>query len=113
MHTFWVRLNAVVFFGFTVLLCLSLLTAIRYARLASRQVCRNRLTHTRRLTALFDHSTIGHRDYGTVHQLNINKLIQLCVRASSIYFWRGRGCIHLSLSYYMACKDLAASFYQF
>lgn len=24
-------------------------------------------------------STIGHRDYGTVHQLNINKLIQLCV----------------------------------
>lgn len=29
MHTFWVRLNAVVFFGFTVLLCLSLLTAVR------------------------------------------------------------------------------------
>jgi hypothetical protein len=25
------------------------------------------------------HSTIGHRDYGSVHQLNINKLIQLCV----------------------------------
>jgi hypothetical protein len=29
MHTFWVRLNAVVFFGFTVLLCLSVLTAVR------------------------------------------------------------------------------------
>ncbi|GAB5034928.1 signal peptidase complex subunit partial [Nannochloropsis oceanica] len=50
MHTFWVRLNAVVFFGFTVLLCLSLLTAF---------------------------STYGHRDYGTVKQLSINKLIQL------------------------------------
>ena len=28
MHTVWVRLNAVVFFGLTVLLCLSLLAAL-------------------------------------------------------------------------------------
>ena len=28
MHTIWVRLNAVVFFGLTVLLCLSLLAAL-------------------------------------------------------------------------------------
>lgn len=28
MHTVWVRLNAVVFFGLTVLLCLSILAAI-------------------------------------------------------------------------------------
>lgn len=37
MHTFWVRLNAVVFFGFTVLLCLSLLTAFRSERACQKQ----------------------------------------------------------------------------
>ena len=36
MHTVWVRLNAVVFFGLTVLLCLSLLAALSKYGHASR-----------------------------------------------------------------------------
>jgi len=36
MHTVWVRLNAVVFFGLTVLLCLSLLAALSKYGYASR-----------------------------------------------------------------------------
>ena len=38
MHTIWVRLNAVVFFGLTVLLCLSLLAALSKIGHANRHV---------------------------------------------------------------------------
>ena len=79
MHTFWVRLNAVVFFGFTVLLCLSLLTAFRYVSAFVLLLQRSQLhppTHQPNHPHPI-HSTYGHGDYGTVKQLNVNKLIQL------------------------------------
>eukprot|EP00952_Eustigmatos_sp_NYUAD-ZCMA_P002297 10199-Eustigmatos_ZCMA.PRE.1 len=72
MHTFWVRLNAVVFFGFTVLLCLSVLTAFRYGY-ESPHASQNDfggLDHDALLYRSTFDSTVRHKDFGSVQQLN-------------------------------------------
>ena len=60
MHTIWVRLNAVVFFGLTVLLCLSLLAALSKIGHANRHVPKIHKLQLNHMKSLKNHGGVDH-----------------------------------------------------
>lgn len=77
MHNIWVRLNAVIFFGLTVLLTLATLSAIRYSQLEFLWCGSRQIQLLTGFTCFAGHSSYLHFGKPDVQTLRINTLKSL------------------------------------